>query len=72
MPPSRRVLSVRSPGAIVALILVSALAAAYNTTATTPGEVLSRDGLILLLGLATLAGALVGAAFADYDGERRD
>ena len=72
MPPSRRVLFGAIAGAIVALILVSALAAAYNMTATMPGDVVSRDGLILLLGLATLAGALVGAAFADYDGERRD
>ncbi len=72
MPPSRRVLLGAIAGAIVGLVLVSAFAAAYNTTATTPGELLSRDGLILSLLLATLADALVGAAFADYDGERRD
>ncbi|MDQ4081943.1 MAG: hypothetical protein M3123_03525, partial [Actinomycetota bacterium] len=64
MPPSRRVLLGAIAGATVGLVLVSAFAAAYNTRATTAGELLSRDGLILSLVVTTLAGALVGAAFA--------
>ncbi len=71
MTRGRRVAIGAMLGSALALILVSAFVAALNTTAATADELIPRDGLIVLLIFAGLAGAAVGAALADFGNTRQ-